>query len=121
MINIDTYGALSMTQHKDLLNISCSIFKIFAMAIVLLQALDSQAQAMGRASCQNYARKAVAEFYQASRAPECGEHSGPRWHNDFTAHFNWCLSSSIDSIRSETDARQKVLKACTSRHVRIPL
>ena len=60
--------------------------------------------------CRAYAQAAVAANRQ-NQSRGCG-FSGPRWQNDFNAHFQWCLSVGIDRPRAEAQARADQLAHC---------
>jgi hypothetical protein len=78
----------------------------------LVIATAPAASAMDPGYCQTYARAAVTEFQQASATPACGSQSGPRWHDNFDVHLNWCLANSFDEAQSEWKARRDLLAGC---------
>ena len=82
-----------------------------ALAGVVLLAASGAAQAMDEGYCQTYSRAAVKEFYRA-HSPACGGQSGPRWHDNFGVHYNWCLASSYENTQSEWNARRALLQSC---------
>jgi hypothetical protein len=68
------------------------------------------ASAQDRAArCQDYAREAVDQADKADRN-RCG-YSGPRWSNDRTGHFAWCMLSPRQA-EDESRARNDDLRRC---------
>jgi hypothetical protein len=63
--------------------------------------------------CERYGREAVAQFHDM-RARSCG-HSGPRWQDNYDAHFNWCLTAAEVDRGGEAGARRKQLRDCVAR------
>jgi hypothetical protein len=70
----------------------------------------SQAQAADPAFCQEYARRAVAQFERAA-AQGCPV-GGPRWTPDFNVHFGWCLTQPPWSAEREAHIRHERLEHC---------
>ena len=63
-----------------------------------------------QAFCADYARQAVAAADQTMRLG-CNLH-GPRWTDDFQAHFSWCMGTRRDDVARETQARAASLAQC---------
>ncbi len=62
-----------------------------------------------RVTCKRYANKAMSQVEMSERLPN--PPSGPRWVNNYAAHYGWCLNSSTKAARdSETRARSKKLQ-----------
>ena len=60
--------------------------------------------------CSYYAKIAV-EQYELSRAHDCGG-GGPRWQDDYEAHYGWCLIVSKAEARGEHKLREERLLHC---------
>jgi subtilase family protein len=60
--------------------------------------------------CQAYAAEAD-EMQKKNVAYHCGL-DGPRWQNNFPAHFSWCLISTPQVAAAETSARQVAIRDC---------
>ena len=60
--------------------------------------------------CNIYALVAIGQN-NANVSSNCGLH-GPRWQNDYSAHYNWCRNVPKHAARGETDARMQQLRAC---------
>jgi len=66
------------------------------------------------ATCQQYAGQAIAAITQAQQF-NCQGLIGPRWLNDYNAHFNWCMTGVAQGVlQAETQARIVGLAACTT-------
>jgi hypothetical protein len=92
-----------MFTHAPIFAVLKKMFKTTLAAAIIASTAASAAQAMDTDYCQTYSRAAVKEFYQAN-TPPCGGQSGPRWHDNFEVHYNWCLASSYESTQSEWNA-----------------
>ena len=62
------------------------------------------------AVCREYAQEAVDQYAQ-SETNLCG-FQGSGWDNDFSKHYNWCISASQDQRNQESENRKKALKTC---------
>lgn len=56
-------------------------------------------------NCSNYAHTAVDDQYTNARR-HCG-YSGPRWNNDFNAHYRWCQAVGLEQRNFEGIERQR--------------
>jgi len=84
-----------------------------AAAGLVLAATAGSALAMPPGYCSNYAASAVREFHRAADNPNCASMiGGPRWHDDFSVHYNWCLRNTYDSTTFEWRARRETLHQC---------
>jgi TolB-like protein len=61
-------------------------------------------------ACKAYAQKAVAQ-YHASRNADCNL-TDPRWHDDYAAHYHFCLEVSAEESARENQDRQQLLDDC---------
>lgn len=62
------------------------------------------------AVCAGYAERAVAQA-EENRGRDCGL-LGPRWSDDYQAHYRWCLVAPLEEIQREAEARLQALKRC---------
>ena len=60
--------------------------------------------------CADYARAAVAANAQ-NTAQNC-HLAGPRWSDDFQAHYTWCMGTHRDDVAAETAARNADVAQC---------
>ena len=77
------------------------------------QAIDDNLHRLERLKypvCKDYALEANAKQL-ANVVLQC-HLSGPRWQEDFSSHFNWCLNSPPIAATSETKARRAGIKEC---------
>lgn len=65
------------------------------------------------AECSAYAQTAVAQ-YHASRTSHCNL-TDPRWHDDYEAHFHYCLDSPTEMSARENQDRQQLLDNCLNQ------
>ena len=63
-------------------------------------------------TCADYARRAVSASNQ-NLSQGCGL-AGPRWTDDFQAHYSWCMRVPRDSASAETQARSVDIARCTT-------
>jgi hypothetical protein len=87
-----------------------------ALALPIVGAIivqSSPASADDVVACNIYAAKA-ASLQVANEENECG-FSGPRWHRDIGAHFNWCMENASSGVpEAEERARDKEFATCTA-------
>ena len=76
-------------------------------AAILGTAVASSAMAAPKPFCQNYAQVAVTQ-YQSMLRVNLGC-TGPRWHNWYDGHYQWCRSTSKASAQSETFVRKRTI------------
>lgn len=76
---------------------------------------QAKASAQGQPNsviCNHYATVAMATIKKASGLT-CALLQGPRWVNNYNAHYNWCMSAQAPLARfNETVARNLELKKC---------
>lgn len=77
------------------------------------QAKAKATQALA-ATCKQYAATAMMMISQAKKV-NCQSLAGPRWLNDYNAHYNWCMTGVPKNLlQSENNARISELAACTN-------
>ena len=81
--------------------------------LVALTAAGKSARAEDSSFCMRYAESAVFDYRLANSFPACGRPAGPRWHDNFRIHYQWCLQSTFQDTRNESDARHALLSTCT--------
>jgi len=72
-------------------------------------------QRQTRTMCANYAKGAVSQYQAASS--RCHVKSDGRWHANYQAHLDWCMTAQPDWRRSEYQARKQYLAKCGSRKI----
>ncbi len=78
-------------------------------APLLLAFFTAPAPAQAK-DCNRYAKEAVSQNRQNS-AEKCG-FNGLAWHNEYGAHFAWCLVAPASQVRKEARKRAKALTSC---------
>jgi len=63
-----------------------------------------------RNTCTNYAKAAVSQYRTASS--RCGVKSDGRWHDNYQAHFDWCMAAQPSWRKAEYQARGQYLSKC---------
>lgn len=63
--------------------------------------------------CNYYASRAVRQF-KANKAHTCG-FSGPRWHDSYAGHRDWCTKNYEETVNAEDAQRRKLLTLCIQR------
>ena len=63
--------------------------------------------------CQIYSELAVAQF-EASQLASCNL-TGPRWHPNYSYHYNWCIGASDLDAFGERQARDSALNSCGAK------
>ncbi len=65
--------------------------------------------------CKHYGRLSVAQ-YKRSVAAKCN-YGWPRWHDDYSAHYNWCklFVGKRERLAYELNLRELDLKKCTGK------
>ncbi len=70
------------------------------------------------AYCTSYAQIALIQSSKANNQ-YCG-FGGPRWQNNLTIHYNWCMRTEGRRPEAEMNARREGLKSCTGGSVVYP-
>ncbi|HTR85125.1 MAG TPA: hypothetical protein VMI56_11655 [Reyranella sp.] len=82
-------------------------------AAALLLALQApNAFAAGNEACREYAVSAIRQVHLMHEHPACNRGNGPRWSDDWNAHYEWCRGVSFEALAIERDARTNWLRAC---------
>lgn len=84
-------------------------FSVVLVALVCL--LSGAASAADEQACQAYAVGATAPAVQEAM-DVCG-YSGDMWSTDFLGHLNWCLRSSPQAVREESERRYELVRKCS--------
>ena len=73
---------------------------------------DARAVELKDCTCHWYADKTMVQI-ATNIADKCG-FTGLRWLDDKQAHYDWCfnMNPGMDAMKSEIDARKKMLKGC---------
>ncbi len=61
-------------------------------------------------ACQRYTDNALAQ-QRANLKYKCG-FAGPRWHQDYSRHYNWCMRVDVRTRGAATIARRDALNQC---------
>jgi hypothetical protein len=64
-------------------------------------------------SCHMYAQRAV-EQNRVNEQMACG-FTGPRWQNNYDAHYAWCTQRNEGALRFEDEGRRLQIKQCIGR------
>jgi hypothetical protein len=91
-----------------------TIMRTLILAAATL-ALSTTTYAAPPGFCERYARDAVHEFRADTHIPFCFKGENARWHDNYDAHFGWCLRVSIDAANAERDYRRTRLYECRAR------
>jgi hypothetical protein len=83
------------------------ILIIGALAVVFCA---SAVRAETPAVCRGHAEKAVNAFRE-NQSRDC-RFANARWHDDFDAHYNWCLAAPSVWVKDEGEFRENLLLAC---------
>jgi len=65
--------------------------------------------------CHRYAGRAT-EQAEVNLQAQCGN-TGEAWHQDWNAHWDWCLSQAPDLPAQETLTREAALLSCTDQRL----
>jgi hypothetical protein len=65
--------------------------------------------------CASYAREAVDQFRRANEVSGCHKNQDMRWHNNYGAQYNWCLTAPPADVMRERKARDEHLVRCGVR------
>lgn len=84
------------------------------LALGMLSSLSSFSWAADPATCEVYARNAVAANDRAVRMG-CGfASSNARWQSNYNNHYGWCLGAGSGALVSEAAARDADMRPCES-------
>ncbi len=74
---------------------------------------QGQNQKQKELACVQYASKAI-DIIAKAQLLKCPNLIGPRWLNDFDAHYNWCIGGANPAVMaSEEAARAAAFKTCS--------
>jgi hypothetical protein len=94
-------------------------FKIMQAAAVAvgLSMLTPYASAAPREFCEDYASSGVRQAKDAARHERCRYlfKEGPRWNEDYRAHYDWCRGVDRRAADDERNARSRSLERCLDR------
>ena len=86
--------------------------RVFALAITALILGSEPAFSAGAATCNFYAREAVAKA-EGMQAMGCGyEADDPRWTTDRNAHARWCRAAAQGTVDEESTRRRGLMRLC---------
>lgn len=81
--------------------------------LVASAALTMNAQASSPKRCAEYAKTAVAQYNKFTSTPGCFDLAPvPRWHANYSVHYNWCINGSDQAANFEEGFRNKILAEC---------
>jgi len=86
---------------------------LFALAVVGAFAIAMSGADAEQLNCGAYAAAAVAQNQQNVNF-HCG-FSGPRWSNNYNAHFSWCKTANMAALTAEDKARNDMLAQCAAK------
>ncbi len=78
--------------------------------------MDAQAQTASPKRCAEYAKTAVAQYNKFIAIPGCFDLAPvPRWHANYSVHYNWCINGRDQAADFEEGFRNKILADCKAR------
>lgn len=88
---------------------------LLSVALLVAGASWSAGHAADPGYCQDYARRAVAQYQTNKSIPGCFHGVSRRWHGDYALHFGWCVTARPATARAEDAYREARVDACRSR------
>jgi hypothetical protein len=90
------------------------------MAVVCLLLFPDLARAdpqLGdRASCDQYAQAALAQYLQIRKIPGCYKGDNGRWHTNYDKHYGWCMSAFPQAVEREKELRASSIARCIAEN-----
>jgi hypothetical protein len=83
-------------------------FSLVIVAVASLQGSSSTTPGL----CQRYAQRAVQQYQLMANRPKCNIRTDGRWHANYKAHYDWCLSAQRAWTITEENARDTHLYKC---------